>query len=171
MVSRVKEQRAEEQSVTWDLRSRSQQAGAVILMVVPVRAASVAQSSWFMPSVKPDDGGAWVPVVWIQWRVGSGEGRQEGAQMETWVAGCSRPQFDKSSKDMHVDWTPGEWWRIGVDSSGNPPTIFQRPPLWRKVVCSQCERGPVTFTVLESIQKPTEGTEGRALDLESWAST
>ena len=57
MVSKEKEQGAEEQSVTWDLRSRSQQAGAVILMVAPVRAASVAQSSWFMPNVKPDDGG------------------------------------------------------------------------------------------------------------------
>ena len=31
--------------MTWDLHSRSQQAGAVILMVVPVRAGSVAQSS------------------------------------------------------------------------------------------------------------------------------
>lgn len=44
--------------MTWDLRSRSQQAGAVILMVAPVRVASVAQSSRFTPSVKPDDGGA-----------------------------------------------------------------------------------------------------------------
>lgn len=75
--------------MTWDLRSRSQQAGAVILMVAPVQSGQRGPRLPFHARVSEHDDAEGV-VVRIQWRVGSrevtagGTGRVSG-DMGGWV--------------------------------------------------------------------------------------